>query len=78
MEQGVDASEAMRDFIKVRNQRDNFEKQLSEVKKQKNVEIFALNKRIKEYEEYLVKQQNDVTKPLLKEVFLKEEINNRL
>ena len=33
MEQGVDASEAMRDFIKVRNQRDNFEKQLSEVKK---------------------------------------------
>ena len=78
MEKGVDATEAMRDFMKVRNQRDQFHRELKETKKQKNAEIFTLNKRIREFETQLVKQQNEVTKPLFKEVFVLEEINCRM
>ena len=55
MEQGIDATKAMKDFVHVRDQRDALEKSLTEIKKKKNVEIFALNKRIKELEKQLLK-----------------------
>ena len=50
MEQGVDASDAMRDFAKVRDQRDAFEKELKMTKKQKNAEISTLHKKIQKLE----------------------------
>lgn len=55
MEQGVDATKAMKDFVKVRNQRDAFEKSLKECKKNMNAELFTLNKKNKALMKQLVK-----------------------
>ena len=77
MEKGIDVASAMRDFVQVRNQCNAFEKELENTKKQKNAEISTLQKKIQMLEEELVRQKDEVNKPLINELLLLEQVNDQ-
>ena len=77
MEGGVDATQAMKNYAKVRDERKALEKQLEAERTKHNIEIANLAKKLKDTQAQLIKQHYQVTKPLIQEVKVQEEINRR-
>ena len=70
MEQGVDATTAMKDYALLKQKCHTLQKQLKDDKRNYESEINILHMKLNETKEQLKKQHFEVTKPLIEEVKL--------